>query len=63
MKLVIFTKDIMDSYIPITVGNIPTLRFLGGSTNKGTTGNGQGAWYKERSVSVVTSVGVTVEAV
>ena len=43
--------------------NIPPVRFIGGPTNQLRTGNIQGDWDPDISVSVVTSVGVTVEEV
>ena len=43
------------------MGNIISLKFAGGPTNQGRTGNMQGDWYPDRSLAVVTDVGVPVE--
>ena len=37
------------------------MSFIGGTSNKGRTGNIQGEWNQDRLVSVVTAVGVPVE--
>ena len=59
--LVLFTKDRMYAENPITWGLLPPLRFLGGPTNKGMTGNMHESWYINRLVVVATEVGVSVE--
>ena len=59
--MVLLTKEGMDADKPITVLNIPPLRFIGGTTRQVRTGNIQGAWYPEKSVSVITTVGVPVK--
>ena len=56
-----FTKEILDADEPILVGNIQLLHFTGGPTNKRRTGNIWGDWGPDRSVAVVTAVGVPVE--
>ena len=59
--MVIFTKEGTYADKPVTVVNIPPVRYIYGPSNQGITGNIQGAWDTDRSVAVVTSVGVRVE--
>ena len=37
------------------------MRFIGGASKQGRAGNIQGLWYPDRSIVVITSVGVLVE--
>ena len=46
---------------PVPVVNLPHVRFIGGPTNQGITGNIEGAWDPEISVAVIITMGVTVE--
>ena len=57
----IFTKENMDADKPVPVVNIPPVRFIGGPSKHGKTGNIQGAWYPDISVAVVIVVGILVE--
>ena len=50
----------MDADKPILVGNIPLLKFVGGTTKQVITGNIQGFWDPYISVALVTDVVVTV---
>ena len=59
--MVIFTKDNIDADKPVPVVNISPVRVVGGPTRHGITGIIQGDWYPERSVSVITMVGVPVD--
>ena len=59
--MVLFTKDIMDTDKPITGVNIKPVRFIGGPTNHGRTGNIKVYWYQQISVAVITTVGVPVD--
>ena len=59
--VVLFKKDNMDAYQPVLVVNITRMSFIGGPSNKGRTGNIQGAWDPDRSVAVVIDVGVPAE--
>ena len=59
--VVIFTKESIDADKPVTVVNIPPVRYICGPSKQGITGNIQGALDPVRSVSVVTSVNVPVE--
>ena len=59
--VLLLTKENMDAYKPILVGNIPPLNFSGGTINQIITGNIQVYWYPYRSVALVTYVGVQVE--
>ena len=58
--MVIFIKEILDTDKPILVVNISPLKFAGGTIKKGIKGSINGAWYPDRSVRVVTAVGVLV---
>ena len=60
MSVVLFTKDNIEAYKPVPVVNLPPVRFIGGPSKQVRMGNIQGEWYSDRSVSVVTAVGVTV---
>ena len=51
----------MDSDKPVPVVTLPPVRFIGGPTNQGRTGNIQGACYPEISVAVITTVSIPVE--
>ena len=59
--VVLFTKENLDADKAFPVVYLPPVRFIGGPTNQGITGNIQGAWDKNRSEVVVTAVGVPVE--
>ena len=59
--VVIFTKLNMDIDKPVPVVNLPPVMFICGISKQVRTGNIQGAWDPDRSVAVVTSVGVPVE--
>ena len=59
LPMLLFTKDSMDTEIPMIVRNIPPLSFLGTTTKKVITGNMKVAWDPEILVEVVTEVGVT----
>ena len=61
LPVVLFTKEILDSYKPILVWNIPPLKCVGGTTNRGITDNIQGDWGPNISVSVVITLWVPVE--
>ena len=54
-------KEILDADKPISVGNIPPLKFAGGTTKQEITGNIQGAWDTDILVSLVTTMGISVE--
>ena len=49
----------MDADKPVTVLNLPPVRFIGGPSNQLIKGNIQGAWELYISVAVVTAVVVT----
>ena len=51
----------MDAEKPILLVNLPSLNFTCGPTNQRITGNIWGSWDPDRSVAVVTAVGVPVE--
>ena len=51
----------MDVDKPITVVNFPPVRFIGGTTSHGRTVSIHVSWYPEKSVSVITTVGVPAE--
>ena len=51
----------MEEDKPVPVVNLPTVRFIGGPSKQGISGNIQGVWYIDRSVAVVTALGVLVE--
>ena len=59
--VVLFTKDHMDSDKPVTVVNLPPVRFIGGPKRQGREVSIQVSWYPETSVAVITTVGITVE--
>ena len=59
--VVIFTKESLDANKPISVVNIPPLKFSGVPTRQVIKGNIQGARDTDRSVAVVTEVGTPVE--
>ena len=46
--VIIFTKDNMDADKPVQVVNLPHVRFIGGPSKQGITGNIQGVWYPDR---------------
>ena len=46
---------------PVPVGNLPPMRFMGGSIKQGITGIIQVSWYPEISVAVITTVWIPVE--
>ena len=60
-SVLLLTKENMDAYERILVGNIPPLNFSGGPINQIITGNIQVYWYPYRSVAVVIYVVVQVE--
>ena len=51
----------MEAYKPIPVVNLPPVRFIVLPSKQVITGNIQGLWDLDRSVAVVTAVGVPVE--
>ena len=59
--MVLFTKCNVDTDKPVLVVVLSPLRFIGGPTRQGRTGGIQGSWYPERSLSLITMVGVPVE--
>ena len=59
--VVIFTKENTDADKPVPVVIIPPARFIGGPKSQGRTGSIHREWYLERSVAVITMVGITVE--
>ena len=50
----------MDADEPAKVVNLLPVRFIGVPSNQGRTGNVQGEWDPDRSVSVLITVGVPV---
>ena len=50
----------MDADKPGPVVNLPPVKFIGGPTKQGITGNVQGAYYTEISVALIATVGVPV---
>ena len=63
LSLVIFTKENMGAYKPVPVVNLPPVRFIGGPSRQGISGNIQGDWDPDISVALVTVMGVTLEEV
>ena len=61
--VVIFTKENIDADKPVPVVNLPPVSFIGSPSEQRITGNIQVAWDPDRSVAVITSVGVPVEEV
>ena len=59
--VVIFTKENMDAYKPLTLVILPPVIFIGGPTRQRITGSKQGAWDPEISVSVINAVRVPVD--
>ena len=59
--MVLFTKEKMKEDKPVTVVNLPPVRFIGVPSNQVRTGNIQEAWATYRSVEVVTAVDLLVE--
>ena len=59
--MVLFTKDNMGADKPVPVVILPPVRFIGGPTRQGRTGSIHVYWDPERSVSVITTVGIPVE--
>ena len=59
--VLLFNKESLVEYNPSTIGNILLLEFSGGGTNKLRTGNMQVHWNPERSLAVLTDVGVPVD--
>ena len=59
--MVLFIEENMDSDKPVPVVNIPPLRFIGGPSNQVRTGNIQGVWDPDRTVSVLMAMGLPVE--
>ena len=47
LTVIIFTNESMDEDEPVTVANIPPVRFIGGTKNKVITGNIQVEWDPE----------------
>ena len=60
-QVVLFTKYHMDSDKPVTVANLPPVRFIGGPTRQGRRGIIQVSWYPETSVAAIATVGIPVE--
>ena len=58
--VVLFTKENMGSDKPVTVVNIPNVRFIGGPSKQGRTGKNKGTWNPDRSVAVVSVMYVLV---
>ena len=50
--MVLFKNYILNTDKPISVDNLPPLKFSGGTKNKARTGKMQGDWYPEISVAV-----------
>ena len=61
--VVIFTKYNMDADKPVTVVNLPPVMFKGSFTRQARNGIIQGSWDPERSVAVITMVGIPVDEV
>ena len=59
--VVLFKKENMDTDEPVPVAILPPMRFIGGHTRQGRTGSIQVSWDPERSVAVITTVGIPVE--
>ena len=59
--VVIFTKENTDTYKPVPVVNIPSVRFIGGPSKQGSIENVQGYWDLDRSAEVITAVDVPVD--
>ena len=60
-SVVLFTKGKMEADKPITVVNLPPVRFIGAPIKLGRTVNIKGERYPDISVTVVTAIGVPVE--
>ena len=60
-KVVLLPKENINAYKHVSVGNLPPLRFVGGTEKKGRIVSIKGACNPEISVSVVMDVGVPVE--
>ena len=58
--MVIFKIENMDENKPVPVVNLPTVRFIGAPPKQGIIDTIQGERDPDRSVSLVTSVGVPV---
>ena len=58
--VVLFTKENMDVDKHFSVVNIPTVRFIYGSSDQGITDNIQREWDPDRLVAVITAMGVLV---
>ena len=59
--VVTFTNENMGAYKPVPVVIIPPVRFIGCPARKGRTVSIQGSWDPERSVAVITTVGIPME--
>ena len=59
--MVLSTKENIDAYEPILIVNLPPVIFIVIPKKQVITDNIQRAWYPNRSVAVVTYVGVPVE--
>ena len=59
--MVLFTNENMgaDKHVPVVI--IPPVRFIGAPTMQVRTGIIKGSWDPERSVAVITTVGISVE--
>ena len=58
--VVILTKYRLDAYTTMSVGNISPLKLSGGPTNQVITGKIKGSWDPDRSLALVTDMGVPV---
>ena len=61
LPVVLFTKESMDADELVPVVYLPTVRFIGGTTSQGRTGNIQGDWDPEILLLVIATVGVPWE--
>ena len=61
--VVLFTKDNAGADKPFTVVNLQHVRFIGGPSKQGITGNIQGACDPDKLIAVITSVGVLTKEV
>ena len=59
--VVLFTKDNTGADKPAPLVILPPVRFIGGPTRKVRTVSIQESWDPERSVAVITTVGIPVE--
>ena len=59
--MVLFTKENTDADKPVPVVNLPPVRFIGGISKQGITGNIQGACDSDILIAVIADVDVPVE--